>query len=300
MEYLAGPSLEDIIKTRTVPIAWAVSLLSTVARAVEHAHNKGIVHRDLKPGNIVLHDGRRPVVMDFGIAKFTGKASNLTQQGVIMGTPAYMPPEQAGEDLGPIGPYSDVYSLGAIFYTLLTGHLPFDEGSAVLTLLKVVSPTPPPRVREFRPDVPARLEQICMKCLAKAPADRYPTAHALGEDLRRYRAEAIGKLSSLSLKVTLPTVALEAAAGGKQMRLFQARTVIGRAPDCDLVLKVAAVSKRHCEVRIEADQVVVEDLGSVNGTCVNGRPVQVARLQDGDELDVAGHIFTVRLQTPKD
>src|SRR5262245_18943130 len=113
MEFIDGPSLEVLI-SRTVPVSWAVALLLTVSRAVRFAHEKGIIHRDLKPGNIMLHQSKRPVVLDFGIAKLLGKSSGWTLEGTVIGTPAYMPPEQAGDEPGKIGPHSDVYSLGAI------------------------------------------------------------------------------------------------------------------------------------------------------------------------------------------
>src|SRR5262249_57202187 len=118
----------------------AVSLITIVGEAIQFAHTKGIIHRDLKPANIMIDRFRRPVVMDFGIAKFVGKSSALTHQGTIMGTPAFMAPEQAGDTLGPVGPPSDVYALGAILYMLLTGKPPYDGPTPLSTILKVVEP----------------------------------------------------------------------------------------------------------------------------------------------------------------
>ena len=299
MEYIDGRSLEAIIQERTVPVAWALSLLIPVAEAIHFAHGKAVIHRDLKPANIMIDQLRRPVVMDFGLAKVVGKSSALTQYGVLMGTPAYMSPEQAGEGGGEVGPASDVYSLGAILYRLLAGRVPYEGRTPLSTLAKVISPKPPPPVRDFRPDVPGALEAICLKCLNKRAGDRYHSAHALAEDLRHFRTAANQTPAPPSARGRLPTVTLVAQPGGKAVQLFQATTVIGRASECDFVLRAADVSKHHCRIVVQENQVVLEDLGSSNGTCVNGRRVKRARLRDGDELDVGGHLFRVRLRAPK-
>jgi serine/threonine protein kinase len=298
MEYVEGPTLDELL-IRTLPVPWTVSLMATVAEAVDHAHDKGIVHRDLKPGNIMLHQQKRPVVLDFGIAKQLNAGRGATQPGAIVGTPAYMPPEQAGDEWGKIGPHSDVYSLGAILYTLLTGKVPYDEGSALRTIMKVVSPELPPPPRSLRPEVPPRLEQITMKCLEKDISRRYQSAKALADDLKRFKSTLTGRVATTaSLRAAVPTVLLTSKSG-KQVRLFQASTIIGRAQECDLVLRSADVSKKHCRILIAEDRVVVEDLGSVNGTTVNGKPIEKVRLHDGDKLDIAGHLFEVQVQRPR-
>jgi serine/threonine protein kinase len=248
----------------------------------------------------MLQQQKRPVVMDFGIAKVMGHGQgNLTGLGALIGTPAYMPPEQAGEEPSKVGPHSDVYSLGAILYTLLTGKVPYDEGTALKTLMRVVSDKPPEAIRSLRPDVPARLEQIVMKAMQKDPARRYPSAHALADDLRRFRAGQQAKPSSGSLRVALLNVTL-VGTDGKPTRLVRPSTIIGRAPECDVVIKASEVSKRHCRVQISHDAAFIEDLGSINGIFVNGRQVQRVQLNDGDELDIAGHVFIVHLQEPSD
>jgi serine/threonine protein kinase len=296
MEFIDGPSLESLLE-RTLPVHWSVALLVTVSEAVQHAHDRGIIHRDLKPGNIMLHQQKRPVVMDFGIAKVMGgRHGNLTGLGTLIGTPAFMPPEQAGEEPSKVGPHSDVYSLGAILYTLISGKPPYDEGTALKTLMRVVSPQPPPPLRSLRPEVPLRLEQVVMKCLEKDPARRYPSAHALADDLRRFRTAQQSK-SSPVVRIPVLSLVLEAR-GGKQVQLQKSSTVIGRSAECDLVIKASDVSKRHCRIVLGPDLAQVEDLGSINGTFVNGQQVQKAKLHDGDELDVAGHVFTVRLHQP--
>jgi serine/threonine protein kinase len=293
MELIDGPSLESLLQ-RTVPIPWSVALLTTVADAVQHAHEKGIIHRDLKPANIMIQGGKRPVVMDFGIAKVLGKGARMTEPGALVGTPSYMPPEQAGEEPEKIGPHSDVYSLGAILYNLLAGKPPFEESSAIRTVFRVLSPDPPESIRLFRPEVPARLEQVCMKCLEKDPARRYPSAHALAEELKRVRAMLSSTSSGSFVTAGLPVLVLHSESG-KQVRLFNPTTVIGRASECDMVIKAADVSKRHCRIVLSPDQAIVEDLGSSNGTFINGDQIERAQLNDGDELDIGGHVYKVRL-----
>jgi serine/threonine protein kinase len=299
MEFVEGHSLETILQRGKIPIAAALSVMTVVADAVHYAHTKGIVHRDLKPGNIMIDRTRRPVVMDFGIAKFVGKSTSLTQQGVVVGTPAYMAPEQAGEGTDPVGPRSDVYALGAILYTALTGRLPFEEETPLRTILKVISPEMPPSVRSLRPRVPAHLDSICMKCLAKRAADRYPTAQALAEELRRFRAIRKGeatierKKSGTTMRVSaLPSVLL-VSRSGKEFRIFQDKTVMGRSSDCDIPVRAADVSKRHCQILLQRGEVWVEDLGSANGTFINDQRVKRAVLEDGDRLRLADCEFTV-------
>jgi serine/threonine protein kinase len=298
MEYIDGQSLDILIQERTVPISWAVSLMVTVTEAVHFAHTQGVIHRDLKPSNIMIDRLRRPVVMDFGLAKFLGQPSSITHHGTVMGTPAYIPPEQAGEDAALVGPASDVYSLGGILYTLLTGRPPFLESSSLKTVLKVIGPEPPARVRSFRSDVPPRLEHICMKCLRKDPAERYHSAQVLAKRLRKVLS-GLPQSASISLRHTLPLVFLTSQESGQQLRLFSPVNVLGRASECDVIVRASDVSKRHCQILLKTEQVVVEDLGSSNGTIVNGRPVGLALLKDGDLLDLAGHVFEIRIPRSK-
>jgi serine/threonine-protein kinase len=186
MEFIDGPTLATAAARRKLSVPETVAVLTAVAEAVHYAHTQGIVHRDLKPANILLDPFGRPILIDFGLAKFLEQPSTLTPRGAVVGTPAYLAPEQVCDDLGPVGPASDVYSLGAVLYTLLTGRTPYEERSYVRALLKVLAAEPPPAVRSLQPEVPAELERICLKCLSKRPADRYATTRALADDLRRF------------------------------------------------------------------------------------------------------------------
>ena len=298
MEFIEGRSLETVIlQKRQVPVGWAVSLMIPVSQAVHYAHTQGIIHRDLKPSNIMIDRLRRPVVLDFGLAKFVAESSTVTRQGVIMGTPAYMAPEQANEDQNQVGPRADVYALGAVLYHMLTGRPPFLEATAVKTVMKVISADPPVPISKFRDDVPAKLAHVCMKCLRKPPEDRYASAEAVLSRLRRVYAALPKKPAGKPKRERQPPAMLVSQDTGDQIRLVHPVTLIGRSSECDIILRASDVSKRHCRILLEADQALVEDLSSSNGTRVNGRDVERSPLGDGDHLEIAGHAF--RFRRPK-
>ena len=142
--------------------------MAKVAEAIDYAHRRGLIHRDLKPGNILLDQKGNPRVTDFGLAKRLQGDSGLTGSGQIMGTPSYMPPEQAGGKRGEVGPAADVYSLGATLYALMTGRPPFQGATATDTMLQVLNDEPVPP-RRLNASIPRDLETICLKCLAKEP-----------------------------------------------------------------------------------------------------------------------------------
>ena len=209
MGFVDGMSLAKRVADGPLPPRDAAHLVRQVALAVQYAHDKGVIHRDLKPANILLANGGRqpngltrasdtspgglrppfadviPKITDFGLAKRVEGGSDLTAAGQVLGTPSYMPPEQAAGKLTQIGPASDVYSLGAVLYCLLTGRPPFQSANPVDTLLQVLEQEPI-SPRQFNPDVPRDLETIALKCLEKNPVRRYVSAEALAEDLGRW------------------------------------------------------------------------------------------------------------------
>ena len=198
MEMVAGPSLAAVVKGKAITDTTAARLVCLLADAVWHAHQQGVIHRDLKPGNILLRpepdvDGRSadgdeglllssmPLISDFGVAHLAGDQT-LTVAGQLLGTPAYMAPEQASGDPALTTPAVDIYGLGAVLYELLTGRAPFvtDDPAATLALVQTVDPLAP---RLLQPGIAVDIETICMKCLSKSPGDRYATAAALRDDL---------------------------------------------------------------------------------------------------------------------
>jgi tetratricopeptide (TPR) repeat protein len=185
MKLVAGGSLVPLIDRYTHDPRAAARLVAEAAEAVAHAHARGLLHRDLKPANILVDAEGHPHVTDFGLAKKVQADVELTQSGAILGTPAYMSPEQADGHRGAVTTASDVYGLGAVLYALLTGRAPFGGDSVVETLdaVRHAPPRPPTRLNAA---VPRDLETICLKCLEKDPRRRYPTAQALAEDLRAW------------------------------------------------------------------------------------------------------------------
>ncbi len=176
-----GSLLGQVERFRTTPRE-AAKLIAEAARAIHYAHQRCILHRDLKPANILIDQDGRPYVTDFGLARRIDGDSSLTNSGAVMGTPSYMPPEQAGGHQKDVTVASDIYGLGAVLYEALTGQPPFRGESVMETLLQVLE-REPASIRAQNPLVDKSLDAICRKCLAKSPADRYPSAEALAEDL---------------------------------------------------------------------------------------------------------------------
>jgi len=213
MDFVPGRPLHTVLADGPLPIERAVHYLLGTARALAAAHALGIVHRDLKPSNIMIDSADQPRVLDFGLAKRRRTASMdapddelldvipvdvlpaearstpqvsapVTEKGAILGTPSYMAPEQVRAEHRRIGPAADVHALGAIFYEMLTGRPPFLADSTYATLMQVLQEEPAP-VRSLRPQVPATLDAVCRRCLAKSPRERYPDAATLADDLER-------------------------------------------------------------------------------------------------------------------
>jgi hypothetical protein len=207
MAYIEGELLSDVLKQPAMEngleAAQVVDIVHKLALALGEAHAAGVIHRDLKPSNIMLDKRGEPIVMDFGLARRdSDEETRLTVPGGVVGTPAYLPPEQLELAAPALGPTSDVYSLGVIFYQLLCGQLPF-KGHLSATLAQILT-SRPPRPSEIRADVDPVLEENCLKAMSRRPADRFPSMPALVASLEAYR---------LGLRETLLVEKRERAAG---------------------------------------------------------------------------------------
>jgi serine/threonine protein kinase len=187
-KFLEGPNLSAFVSHNgDIGARDSARIIAEVADALQFAHEHGVVHRDVKPSNIMMEDDGHPILVDFGLARSltTSDEASVTMEGQIVGTPAYMSPEQVDGRLDAIGPPSDVYSLGATLYTLLAGRPPF-QGGSVMETLRMVRETEPEPFRRLNRTVPRDLEAICLKALSGRPSERYTSARAMSEDLRRF------------------------------------------------------------------------------------------------------------------
>ena len=189
MDYVEGACLSELVREHPLPAPRAAGYVKMIAEAIQYAHERGVLHRDLKPSNVLIDHAGQPRIIDFGLAKRLGSHpqlstihDQLTLSGQVLGSPNFIPPEQAAGKRGAIGRHSDIYALGAILYHLLTARPPFVAATAHETFHQVLN-AEPVSLRSLNPTVPRDLETICLKCLEKEPHRRYRTAQELADEL---------------------------------------------------------------------------------------------------------------------
>lgn len=187
MDLVEGGTLADKVRHGPLPAREVARVGALIAAAVHHAHHQGVLHRDLKPSNVLIDQQGEPHVTDFGLAKHVQSTATLTDTGDVLGSPAYAAPEQVRGDTRSVGFASDVYSMGALLYHLMTGRPPF-QGDSVEAVLRQVADAEPVSPRRLNPSVPVDLETVCLKCLEKDPGRRYATAGEVDEELNRVYA----------------------------------------------------------------------------------------------------------------
>jgi serine/threonine-protein kinase len=325
LEYLTGETLDKrLAARRALPWDEALRIAAGVADALRHAHSRGIIHRDVKPANVMILDSEAPKILDFGIARLP--ESDLTSRaGVNPGSPAYMSPERM--DGQPPDPRSDIFSLGAVLYEMLTGVRAFDgkDLKTVIHKVHVEQPVPPSRLR---PEVPASVDAIVARAMAKDPAARYATAQAFAEDLAAAAAgwpvEAAGPAAPAPGGAVAPAggtvragatpglalpagkrvalAILEGARQGETFPLARPRIVIGRASGgvgADIEIDDPEASRGHAAVECYGARVVVRDLQSTNGTFVAETRIDQGELANHDEFRIGRTRFMLILTDPE-
>ena len=280
MAFVDGESLAERLTAGPLPQQEAAALVQHLCEAVQYAHQRGVIHRDLKPGNVLIDRDGRPHITDFGLAKQTAAGNDLTATGQVLGTPSYMPPEQAAGDLAAVGPAADIYSLGAVLYAALTGRPPFQAATPIDTLLqvRVADPVSP---RLLNPSVKKDLETICLKCLEKEPQRHYGSAAEMAEDLRRFLhdepilARRLGPLarSVRWVRKRRRIVGMVAASAALAAILLIGGFLVSRAHERSLLGNVAITTNGPslvAEVLDEADQAAAPSF-----PVPNSQPVQL-------------------------
>jgi len=279
MDFIEGKTVSDMIDDGELTPRMSLEIVEQVAQALDYAHQRGVIHRDMKPANIIIDHMGRPQIMDFGLAKQLDEDTGLTRSGTTMGTPAYMPPEQAEGDLAGIDAQSDVYALGAVLYEMLTGQPPFDGPTTMSILMKVLEEDPV-APRELNPRIHGDIDTICLKAMAKEKSRRYASAKELADDIRRFIAGEVIAASPAGLIYRL---------WKKMLRNKEVTAVVSAAFAALLVTLGWLAIRAHQEatqVRRERERRLYEELGAGNGLLEEGKMAL-----DGDDSDGAEDRF---------
>lgn len=313
MAYVQGQSLSKFVSPkRQWPERDVAKLVRKIALALTEAHAKGVVHRDLKPGNIMLDQRHEPIVMDFGLAGGINKPGEekLTQMGMLLGTPAYMSPEQAEADFAQVGPQSDIYSLGVILFELLTGHLPFQGPVASVLGQIVMGKAPLPST--LRPALDKRLEAICMKMMAKAPQDRFASAREVATTLATFVQQTPSEPKPPSEPdETISQQGLAASQHGKQtdeavekaielvasQYYGQAVQLLQGIPEADRTPEVTRLLNKAVKLQVEGEQLNAQMLKAIRNRQYDGLQDLLRRLLDIDPSNLTAQDLYDKLNT---
>jgi serine/threonine protein kinase len=294
MEYLQGPTLQEEIQQKgAMPIERVMSIVGQLAGALDYAHQQGLVHRDIKPANILIGTLDRITLTDFGLVKAAG-SRRITGEGAAIGTLKYMSPEQAaGRELDS---RSDVYSLGVVVYEMLVGETPFAGTTPYQTLHNLMYKPPPP-LSQRNPQVPAGVEPVVLRALAKETGKRFGSAGDFAQALAL--ATGVGTPVSLDTDKDLLTrrsIFVLSTPDGREYPVPEGTVTIGRDIGNDIVLPVQQVSRLHAQIQCSQSGCSVTDMGSTNGTFVNGLsvpPREPQPLMPGDVLGIGPVIMMV-------
>jgi serine/threonine protein kinase len=301
MEFLEGSTLQHEIQQKgALPCSKAMGILRQLATALDYAHQQGLVHRDIKPANIMIGARDHVTLTDFGLVK-AARSSRITGEGAALGTLKYMSPEQAvGKDLDS---RSDVYSLGVVVYEMLIGETPF-TGATPYQILHNLIYKPPPPLSQRNPKLSQQIEQVVLQALAKEPDKRFATA---GEFARALGAMAgLGKdrdVDSSTGPMRREIVLVLVATDGREFLVPRGTVSVGRDAGNDIILPVKQVSRNHARLQCDQAGCVVTDLGSTNGTFVNGTPILPRKpqpLRPGDVLGIGPVLLMVTLPLSSD
>jgi hypothetical protein len=286
MELVEGGDCANYIEQGAVlPVVELARLSQQSSLGLAAAAKHNLVHRDVKPANLLLHESQVKV-SDFGIVRHVESSGGLTQYGIVVGTPEYMAPEQA---MGlPVDIRADIYALGISLFQLATNVLPFSGEAGSVLQMQVDKPLPDPR--EYRKDLPEAFVRLLRKMTAKDPAQRFQTYEELGTSLLPFMGTAPGVVFR---ERPGGLVFADGALEGARVDLHQGEFVVGRQPDCNLVLDDAQASRRHALFLLDDAGLLVRDLGSRNGVLINGVQVTSGRLRINDIVTIGATNFRV-------
>ena len=301
MEYLQGPTLQQEIQQQgALPMERVMSIVSQLAGALDYAHQQGLVHRDIKPANILIGTLDCVTLTDFGLVKAAG-SRRITGEGAAIGTLKYMSPEQAaGRELDC---RSDIYSLGVVVYEMLSGETPFAGTTPYQTLHNLMYKPPPP-LSQRNPQVPARVESVVLRALAKEAGRRFSSAGDFAQSLAA--ATGLGTPVSLDTDTALLTrrsVFVLTTPDGREYPVPEGTVTIGRDIGNDIVLPVQQVSRLHVQIQCSQSECSLTDMGSTNGTFINGMcvpPREPQSIMAGDVLGIGPVIMRVTLPSESD